>query len=144
MQGYWVRFKADGSHDVYSGAHFAGAEWVEGIDAATLDSCCRVNGEWLPRPPAPAPAPEPLPHDPEAAEDARKIAGVEFEGVMCSATREDQNGLAAVILAIQMQGTEFQPTLFHFSNGSRLVITQQNYRALAATWLPFRQSFFRA
>ena len=78
----------------------------------------------------------------EAAERERKIAGVEFEGVMCSATAEDQAGLAAVLVAIQMQGAAFQPTVFHFENGSRLVIHPGNWQALAATWLPFRQSFF--
>lgn len=81
------------------------------------------------QPPAP-PAPDP------------KLVGVEFEGVMCSATAQDQAGLAAVLLAIQLQGAAFQPTRFYFDNGSTLIITLENWQAFAAVWLPFRQSFF--
>lgn len=80
--------------------------------------------------------PPPPPPDP-------KLVGIEFEGVMCSATREDQNGLAAVLLAFQMQGAQFKPTAFHFANGSVLVLTAQNIQAFTAMWLPFRQSFFK-
>ena len=79
----------------------------------------------------PPPAPDP------------KMGGVEFEGVMCSATKPDQDGLAAVMVAIQLQGASFQPTRFYFENGSTLVITLENYQAFAAVWLPFRQSFFQ-
>lgn len=71
-----------------------------------------------------------------------KMVGVEFEGVMCSATAADQAGLAAVLVAIQFQGAAFQPTKFYFENGNTLVITLANWQAFAATWLPFRQSFF--
>lgn len=71
-----------------------------------------------------------------------KLVGVEFGGIMCSATANDQNGLAAVMLAIQLQGAAFQPTRFEFDNGSTLVITLANWEAFAAVWLPFRQSFF--
>jgi len=61
MQGYWVRFGSDGMHDAYSGAHFAGAEWVEGVDSATLDTCRRVDGAWVLR--DPEPVAEPTPED---------------------------------------------------------------------------------
>jgi hypothetical protein len=71
-----------------------------------------------------------------------KLAGIEFEGVMCSATAADQNGLSALLMAIQFQGAAFQPTRFYFENGNTLVISLENYQAFAATWLPFRQSFF--
>lgn len=71
-----------------------------------------------------------------------KWAGIEFEGVMCSATAEDQAGLAAVLLAVQLQGAAFKPTRFYFSNGSTLVLHLGNFQTFAATWLPFRQSFF--
>lgn len=71
-----------------------------------------------------------------------KLTGVEFNGVMCSATAEDQHGLAAVMVAIQLQGTAFQPTRFHFANGNTLVISLDNWQDFAAVWLPFRQSFF--
>jgi hypothetical protein len=83
-----------------------------------------------PPPAPPGPAPDP------------KLVGVEFQGVMCSATAEDQHGLAAVLLAIQLQGQDFQPTRFYFANGNTLIITLSNWQAFAATWLPFRQSFF--
>jgi hypothetical protein len=73
-----------------------------------------------------------------------KYAGVEFDGVMCSATSADQNGLMAVFLSIQIQGASFVPTRFAFENGSELVITLSNYQAFMAVWLPFRQSFFAA
>jgi hypothetical protein len=73
-----------------------------------------------------------------------KYNGVEFDGVMCSATAADQNGLMAVFLSIQIQGASFVPTRFSFENGSELVITLSNYQAFMAVWLPFRQSFFAA
>jgi len=81
------------------------------------------------QPPAP-PAPDP------------KLVGIEFEGVMCSATAADQAGLAAVLLAIQLQGAAFQPTRFYFENGNILVISLANFQAFTGVWLPFRQSFF--
>lgn len=71
-----------------------------------------------------------------------KLTGVEFNGVMCSATAEDQHGLAAVLVAIQFQGQAFQPTRFHFANGNTLVVSLDNWQDFAAVWLPFRQSFF--
>ena len=71
-----------------------------------------------------------------------KLVGVEFDGVMCSATAADQAGLAAVLLAIQLQGAAFQPTRFYFENGNTLVISLANWQAFAAVWLPFRPSFF--
>lgn len=71
-----------------------------------------------------------------------KLVGVLFQGVMCSATAADQNGLASVLLAIQLQGAAFQPTRFYFENGNTLVISLANYEAFIAVWLPFRQSFF--
>lgn len=78
----------------------------------------------------------------EAGADLAKITGIEFDGVMCSATSQDQAGLIAVLLAIQMQGAKFKPTVFRFANGSELVISLANYQAFMAAWLPFRQSFF--
>lgn len=72
-----------------------------------------------------------------------KLAGVDFGGIMCSATSQDQAGLTAVLLSIQMQGANFPATRFEFENGSTLVISLANYQALAAFWIPFRQSFFR-
>jgi hypothetical protein len=79
----------------------------------------------------------------EAEEAARKITGIEFEGVMCSATSQDQAGLMAVLTAIQLQGPAFAATRFEFENGTRLVIHLGNYQAFISAWLPFRQSFFK-
>ncbi len=98
-----------------------------------------INGSWSV---VPAPAVTEG-EDGEAAIDP-KMVGIEFQGVMCSATAADQNGLGAVLLAIQMQGAAFEPTRFYFENGSTLVISLANYQAFAAVWLPFRQSFFLA
>jgi hypothetical protein len=72
----------------------------------------------------------------------RKIEGVEFEGVMCSATRDDQFGLMAVLMAFQLQGSQFAATKFEFENGSKLVLNQSNISDFVDVWMPFRQSFF--
>jgi hypothetical protein len=91
--------------------------------------------EWLWSNAGPILAAPPAPIDP-------KLIGIQFNGIMCSATAQDQNGLAAVMLAIQLQGANFQPTRFEFDNGSTLILTLANWQAFAAVWLPFRQSFF--
>ena len=91
--------------------------------------------DWLWGDEGPILAAPPAPIDP-------KLIGVEFDGIMCSATAQDQNGLAAVFLAIQLQGENFQPTRFEFDNGSTLIVTLANWQQFAAVWLPFRQSFF--
>lgn len=87
-----------------------------------------------------APKPE-LPTYIEEAQDL-KMVGIQFDGVMCSATRDDQNGLMAVLMAHQMQGAAFKPTAFVFANGETLVLTKDNVPAFTAAWMPFRQSFF--
>ena len=71
-----------------------------------------------------------------------KMQGIEFQGVMCSATKEDQDGLLAVLVAYQMQAAGFKPTLFVFKNRSELLIDVNNIQAFISTWMPFRQSFF--
>lgn len=73
-----------------------------------------------------------------------KLVGVLFEGVMCSATRDDQNGLVAVLTAYQLQGANFKPTKFYFENGNTLILTKDNLQAFIAVWMPFRQSFYEA
>jgi hypothetical protein len=97
------------------------------------------TGEWvLEEIPQPEPEPEPLPEP----EPDPKLVGVEFDGVMCSATKDDQSGLTAVLLAVQLQGANFPPTNFYFENGSQLVITKENVQSFMDVWIPFRQSFF--
>ena len=71
-----------------------------------------------------------------------KLVGVDFEGVMCSATNADQSGLVAVLMAVQMQGAAFPDTRFKFDNGNEITIGLGNYQQFTAVWLPFRQSFF--
>jgi hypothetical protein len=83
----------------------------------------------------------PSPPGPDAAPDPR-VTGVDFGGVMISATAADQSGLLAVLTAIQMQGAAFHPTRFVFDNGSAVVITLENWEQLLSVWMPFRQSFF--
>ena len=150
----WVRFTADGIPAWFGPAPVEGAERVEGVDEETLLTCRRVGGKWVAREPV-VPAP-PTPEEIEAAQAerlqasrqadaaARKLAGFEFDGVMCSATSADQAGLTAVFLAIQLRGQDFLPVRFEFENGSALVITEANHESFIARWLPFRQSFFRA
>jgi hypothetical protein len=88
---------------------------------------------------------KPSPEQAQATNDANaKYVGVEFEGVMCSATGQDQNGLVAVLLSIQMQGAAFPATRFWFDNGNSLIITLDNYQAFMSVWLLFRQSFYLA
>lgn len=77
----------------------------------------------------------------EAAAQAKrelKLSGIEFEGVMCSATAQDMWGLSAIRDYIADGGT----TPFEFDNGNVLVLTPVNMAAFRATWEPFRASFF--
>lgn len=82
--------------------------------------------------------------NPKAAE-ADKLTGVEINGVMCSATKEDQNGLVAVAMEYNMKhsaGLTLADTVFKFENGNTLTITDSNFQSVYAAWAPFRQSFF--
>jgi hypothetical protein len=92
--------------------------------------------KWLEEGNAPEPADEAPPPD-------QKMVGVEFDGVMCSATRDDQNGMVAVIVAFTLQKDKFQPTMFTFVNGSKLKLTAQNIQQFLSVWMSFRQSFFK-
>ncbi len=67
-----------------------------------------------------------------------KLAGVEFDSVMCSATAEDMWGLSAVANWVRAG----QSTPFKFDNGNVLVLTPDNIDAFEAVWVPFRASFF--
>jgi hypothetical protein len=78
---------------------------------------------------------EPEPVDP-------KMIGIEFDGVMCSATSQDQSGLTAVLIASKIQGTNFKPTRFLFANGNTLVLNVENLQRFINVWMPFRQGFF--
>jgi len=86
--------------------------------------------------------PEPADVLPQPIPDP-KLLGVEFEGIMCSATKDDQDGISAVVVAYQMQQSSFQPTIFNFANGNKLLISSENLSAFLQVWIPFRQSFFK-
>jgi len=78
-------------------------------------------------------------------ERASKLAGVDLGGTMCSATRHDQNGLAAIsvgILFARGAGSTFPDTKFEFQNGAELLITDSTFDRYYSTWVAFRQSFF--
>lgn len=135
------------------GAEKLDLTFVQGDPILFLAGHRRVAGVWVPRDPVNVfePTAEDIAAEREAEAAAakvivtreRKLTGILFEGVPCSATSADQSGLMAVLMAIQMQGVSFQPTRFEFENGSALVIHLGNYQAFAAQWMAFRQSFFR-
>ena len=86
---------------------------------------------------------EPAPPLPTPAE--LKLTGIEILGVMCSATKEDQNGMIAIgfdKLTNTLAGTQMGSTTMEFENGSKLVITDENFSEVDALWRPFRKSFF--
>jgi hypothetical protein len=74
-----------------------------------------------------------------------KLTGVLILGVMCSATKKDTLGMLAVgfnKLLADAAGQALPSTKFEFDNGNELVITADNYSAIQALWVPFRQTFF--
>ena len=69
----------------------------------------------------------------------KKLEGIEFEGVMCSATFRDQSGLLAIKQYLEHGGAS---TIFNFENGNKLKITRSNFDSFYTTWSRFRASFF--
>lgn len=67
-----------------------------------------------------------------------KLIGVEFEGIMCSATSEDMWGLTSIKPWVE-SGNDVN---FKFSNGNKLILTSANIAAFELVWSPFRASFF--
>jgi hypothetical protein len=85
------------------------------------------------------------PPEPESTPQDLKLIGIEINGIHCSATRNDQDGLTAVAMGVtlaRMAGEVFPPTVFYFENGSSIVIKDDNFDSIYAQWVPFRQSFF--
>lgn len=117
---------------------------IEGLADALAEAglnCYQLDGKWVAEPDAKTVQAFIDAYEPPA--HIRKLIGVEFESVMCSATSADQSGLTAVFILIQMQGASFQPTAFEFENGNVLVIHLGNWQAFAEVWTAFRQSFFK-
>lgn len=88
---------------------------------------------------------EPIPTVPVPTPDEMKIKGIEINGTMCSATRDDQNGLSAVAVGVTIArsaGQIFPATQFKFENGNSLTIDDDNFDMIYAAWVLFRQSFF--
>ena len=68
-----------------------------------------------------------------------KLTGIEFQGVMCSAHKEDQWGLDSVRTLVRSN----HPVPFHFKNGNVLTLTAANIDDFESVWVPFRMSFFQ-
>jgi hypothetical protein len=82
----------------------------------------------------------------KAVERDLKRSGVKLGNIMASATRSDQDGLAAISVGVMMArgaGTTFPDTNFEFVNGAELLITDSNFNDYFAIWSAFRQSFFK-
>lgn len=80
----------------------------------------------------------PLAATAEQTRAADMLAGVEFEGVMCSATKEDMWGLSSVRDYILSGAT----IPFKFENQNTIILDSSNLPAFEAVWVPFRASFF--
>ena len=83
--------------------------------------------------------PKALPITSKKRDDALKILGVKFKGVMCSAEAEDMWGLASIKDFIEAGNS----TKFVFKNGNTLTLTPDNIAAFQAIWIPFRLEFFK-
>lgn len=78
-------------------------------------------------------------HVPQGEVDADlKLTGILINGVMCSATKEDMWGLAAIRPFIQAGNS----VPYEFSNGNVLVLTPLTFEAFEDAWTEFRLSFF--
>lgn len=81
---------------------------------------------------------DPPPPTQEQLKSIEKRKGIEFDGVMCSATAQDMWGLNSVKSWVASGNT----VNFHFDNGNTLELTAENIDAFEAVWIPFRASFF--
>lgn len=81
---------------------------------------------------------EPTPTVEEQRQEAM-MTGVDFNGVMCSAFKEDQWGLGS-IKDFVMAGNDID---FEFVNGNVVTLTSANLAAFEAVWIPFRQAHLR-
>lgn len=79
-------------------------------------------------------------HDASVQAEKDKMTGFDFSGVMCSATRKDQDGLVAVERAIA--NNWITETTFVFQNGNELVLNGANIAAFGQAFATFRNGFF--
>lgn len=76
-------------------------------------------------------------------DSAAKLAGVDFDGVMCSATGEDQSGVNRIELDLLLAGeAQFKSTVFEFANGNQITLTSANVVRFLSVWRAFRRGFF--
>lgn len=78
--------------------------------------------------------------DKSAMRKVMQLIGIEFNGVMCSATPDDQNRLATLLLRhtiAKLTGGKLPDINFRFENGNVLVINSDNIEALDQALLPF-------
>ncbi len=67
-----------------------------------------------------------------------KLAGVEFNGITCSATKEDMVG----VMYIKDKAKNGGSAIMRFENGSRLTLNNENIDQFFLVWSKFRDSFF--
>jgi hypothetical protein len=108
-------------------------QWVGGI---TPEMASEAHTAWETR--KPTKQPNKVLEDYPSYSHWLKLQGVEFEGVRCSATKEDFWGLSAIKDWIKA-GNQ---TSWEFDNGNKLLITSTNIDAFMAVWIPFRAQFF--
>lgn len=127
-----AQFIASGAEEISSDVFEGNAHWASSANTV------KVDGVWQFSKPTESIAQA---EQATARRDAEllKLAGVEFEGVMCSATKEDMWGLASVKDWVRAGSS----TNFNFDNGNTLTLTPQNIDAFEAVWIPFRASFFQ-
>ena len=65
--------------------------------------------------------------------------GIRVEGVLITATKEDQNGLTSVFVDYLSDPTGFEPTNFKFSNDSILEINRENILRVKNAWKTYRK-----
>ncbi len=126
-------------------------EKVEIIDGTTV-----LNGEysvpddprnrhralinaWIAEGNSPTIITTPITESPEEKNARLMLEGIEFNGVMCSATQDDLTNLYMLKDQVVYNKISFN---FQFANGNKLWITPDNIAKFEKVWLPFRMSFF--
>jgi hypothetical protein len=81
-------------------------------------------------------------NDKPSAKEDLKLKGFEYNGVMCSAKKADQDGLFFIWSNFILCTEDFEPTEFSFVNGGKLVLDSSNIEDFYRKWKAFRKSFF--